>query len=149
MSKLITDELIDERLDWNEDAEYTEKCDIVLEHYEVELTSEWKGNADYYIYSETTADGYEVWVATHDDRSINVNENVHYYDNDLGQYLKEAIPDYGVSLIQCEGWDSDEYWIQDAIDELYEDVYEEKKDELIEELQDEGYEFPKKETTKA
>ena len=118
MSKLITDELIDERLDWNEDAEYTEKCDIVLEHYEVELTSEWKGNADYYIYSETTADGYEVWVATHDDRSINVNENVHYYDNDLGQYLKEAIPDYGVSLIQCEGWDSDEYWIQDAIDEL-------------------------------
>jgi len=137
MSKLITDKLIDERLDWNDDAEYTEKCDIVLGHYEVDLTSEWKGNADYYIYSETTADGYEVWVTTDDDRSINVNENVHYYENDLGDSLKEAIQDYS--------WDNDEYWITDVIDELYEEVYDIKKDELIDELQDEGYELPTKE----
>lgn len=149
MSKLITDELIDERLDWNDDAEYTEKCDIVLGHYEVELTSEWKCNADYYIYSETTADGYEVWVTTDDDRNINVNENVHYYENDLGDSLKEAIQDYSVELIQCEGWDSDEYWITDVIDELYEEVYDEKRNELIDELQNEGYEFPEKETTEA
>ena len=77
--KYITDELIEERLKdqrglssydgygaEDEDADYKKLC----EHYDFELTRSvaWYNRADYFMYSETTADGYEIWVATDNDK---------------------------------------------------------------------------------
>jgi hypothetical protein len=68
--KEITDELINERLEEigfgnkqadNEDA----RRENVLNHYNVEIHEDYR-NADFHIYEESTADGYEVYVATHD-----------------------------------------------------------------------------------
>ena len=42
-------------------------------------------------YPETTADGYEVYIATYDDRNISVNEHIHYYDSNLATELEDAI----------------------------------------------------------
>jgi hypothetical protein len=79
MSKYITDKLIEERLKKrglssydgygaeDEDADYKELC----EYYDFELIDEWNGRAEYFIYSETTADGYEVWITTDDDMDHN------------------------------------------------------------------------------
>ena len=72
--KYITEELIEERLKEqglsldgygaeDEDADYKKLC----EHYEFELTDQWHRTTDYFLYSETTADGYEIWVATDND----------------------------------------------------------------------------------
>ena len=69
--KLITDELINERLEAKgfgkkqiNDEDLAQKS--VLKHFNVEFTDEWTNNADFYVYEESTADGYSVFVATHD-----------------------------------------------------------------------------------
>ena len=99
MKKQITDELIEEILNktkFNEqdshDEDHIKK--VVLDHYDSEITDDWNVSCDFFIYEETTADGYSVYVATYDQRSISVSEHVHYYDNNLGDELRQAI---------CEG----------------------------------------------
>ena len=62
MTKLITDELINERLEAKGFGEKQSKNEEVakknvLKHYGVELTDNWTANAEYYIYEETTSDG--------------------------------------------------------------------------------------------
>ena len=138
--KLITDELIEEKmikLGFGEveshDEEHVRK--VVLKHFDAELTGEWQHNCDFYIYEESTADGYSVWVATHDTSSISVNEHIHYYDSDLSGVLQDAIKDgyeiYVDDLHQC--------FIDDAMQELYLYLSERFHQEAIDELEDEGY----------
>ncbi len=136
MNKLITNELITQRM---EDKGWIEGCDEehakkqVLEHYECEITDTWQ-NPDFSIYEESTADGYSVWIATDDDKSINVNEDVYYYENELTDVLYEAIPDF--SNIYCDNYD----FVEDAITRQYEDLLEKIEEEVVDELLDEGYE---------
>ena len=94
---------------------------------------------DYSIYCETTADGYEVWVTTSGDgRNVNINEDVHYYDNDLSEKLVEAMTDYN-ELIYVE--DLEEYYVQDAVTEVYDSYVNDIKQEVENELIEEGYEY--------
>ncbi len=136
MNKLITNELITQRM---EDKGWIEGCDEehakkqVLEHYECEITDTWQ-NPDFSIYEESTADGYSVWIATDDDKSINVSEDVYYYENELTDVLYEAIPDF--SNIYCDNYD----FVEDAITRQYEDLLEKIEEEVVDELLDEGYE---------
>ncbi len=86
MNKYITDKLIEERLNKqrlssedsygaeDEDADYKKLC----EYYDFELIDTFNGKAEYFIYSETTADGDEVLITTDNDQGKgNVNEEVH------------------------------------------------------------------------
>ena len=57
------------------------KLDIVKKHYEFTISEDW-GNPDFMFYTETTADGYEIWIATDNDRNPSVNEDIYYYDSD-------------------------------------------------------------------
>ena len=145
--KLITDKLINERLEAKgfgekqiEDEDLAKES--VLKHFSVELTDDYSGNADFYIYEESTADGYSVFVATHDQRVVNVNENVYYYDSDLGDALEEYIKysngdEHTPEVIYVD--DLDQQFIDDAIRELYEYLAERFHDQAIDELEDEGY----------
>ena len=134
-NKFITDELITQRM---EDKGWIEGCDDehakkqVLEYFECEITDNWQ-NPDFSIYEESTADGYSVWIATDDDKSINVNEDVYYYENQLTDVLYEAIPDY--NNIYCDNYD----FVEDAITRHYEDLLCRMEDEVVDELLDEGY----------
>ena len=152
MSKYITDELIEERLKKrglssydgygaeDEDADYKKLC----KHYDFELIEEWHGRADYFIYTETTADGYEVWIATDNDKGdINVGEDVHYYDNDLSEVLQEQIR-YGGVIIYVD--DLEAYYVNDALETMFDNMIESIKDDIIVELEDEGYENKDKQT---
>jgi len=144
IKKLITPELVEELLnktEFNEqeshDEEHVQK--VVLDHYESKITNDWNSTADFHIYEETTADGYTVYVTTYDDRNISVNENVHYYDNDLGKELKQAIRE-GIEIYIS---DIDNYYIADTIKELYLDLCDLKEQEIVDNLIDEGYEQAK------
>lgn len=134
-NKFITDELITQRMT---DKGWIERCDDeharnqVLAHYECEVTDQWQ-NPDFSVYEESTADGYSVWIATANDKSINVSEDVYYYENELTDVLYEAIPDY--SNIYCDNYD----FVEDAITRHYEDLMCRIEDETIDELLDEGY----------
>ena len=138
--KLITDELIEQKMisygygeTNSHDEEYVRE--LILKHYDAELTDQWQSNCDYYIYEESTADGYSVFVACYDTSSISVNEDIHYYDSDLSDKLQDAIKDgfeiYVDDLHQC--------FIDDAIQELYEYLAERFHAQAIDELEDEGY----------
>jgi len=142
---IITDEVIEERLQdkgLNFDIDHDEALKVIQNHYDFELTDNWNGTPDYSIYAETTADGYEVWVATNGDgRNVCINEDVHYYDSCLSEKLVEAMVDY-CELIYVD--DLEAYYVEDAIMCAYQDLYEDKEQEITDELIDQGYEWPEK-----
>ena len=147
--KLITDELINEMLEakgFGEKQINDEDLakEAVLKHFSVEFTDDYSSNADFYIYEESTADGYSVFIATHNQDSVNVNENVYYYDSDLGDALEEFIKysngseDYP-DIIFVD--DLNQQFIDDAIVQLFEYLAERFEEEVIDELTSEGYEY--------
>lgn len=144
--KLLTEELIDKRLEAHGvkfDIEHDEALKVIQTHYDFELTDNWNGTPDYSIYTETTADGYEVWVATSGDgRNVCINEDVHYYENDLSDRLVEAMTDYN-ELIYVD--DLESYYVEDAVREVYDSYVNDMKEEVENELIEEGYEYEKAE----
>ena len=138
--KLITDELIEQKMisygygeTNSHDEEYVRE--LILKHYDAELTDQWQSNCDYYIYEESTADGYSVFVACYDTSSISVNEDIHYYDSDLSGKLQDAIKDGFEIYVD----DLHQDFIDDAIQELYLYLAERFHAQAIDELEDEGY----------
>ena len=142
--KIITEDLIDERLKAkgvNFDIDQDEALKVIQEHFEFKLIDDWNGTPDYSIYTESTADGYEVWVATHGDgRNVCINEDVHYYENDLADKLAEAMTDYNEQIYVD---DLDSYYVQDAVTAVYDEYVNDMKKEVEDELIEEGYEYEK------
>jgi uncharacterized membrane-anchored protein YjiN (DUF445 family) len=146
MNKILTDELIEQKLkekyEYPEDPDQDVMLEILQDEYEFKLTDEWSRDPDYSIYAETTADGYEVWVATNGDgRNVCINEDVHYYESDLSDRLKDAMFDY-CELIYVDDLEAD--YVEDAIMYAYQNLYEEKEEEITDELIEQGYEWPEK-----
>ena len=112
---------------------------MVLDHYEVEFTDMFGSNCDYYIYTESTRDGYEVWVAAEDVDNVCISEDVYYYDSDLHVALADAIKGK-LSPIYLD--DTDDDFVDYAISEIYEHLYDCKLEEVESDLEDQGYEWP-------
>ncbi len=147
--KLITDELINEMLEakgFGEKQINDEDLakEAVLKHFSVEFTDDYSSSADFYIYEESTADGYSVFIATYDQDSVNVNENVYYYDSDLGDALEEYIKysngdEHTPEVIYVD--DLNQQFIDDSINQLFEYLAARFEEDIIDELTDKGYEY--------
>ena len=145
--KLITDELINERLEAKGFGEMQANDEdlakeSVLNHFNIEFTDDYSSNADFYVYEESTADGYSVFIATHDTSSINVNENVYYYDSQLSEALEEYMrysngDEYNPEIIYVD--DLHQQFIDEAIVQLFEYLAERFEEEAIDELKEQGY----------
>ena len=145
--KLITDELINEMLEakgFGEKQINDEDLakEAVLKHFGVEFIDDYSSNVDFYIYEESTADGYSVFIATHNQDSVNVNENVYYYDSDLCDALEEFIKysngdEDNPEIIYVD--DLNQQFIDDAIVQLFEYLAERFEEDVIDELQGKGY----------
>jgi len=146
IKKIITEEIIDKRLEAHGvkfDIEHDEALKAIQDHFEFELVDNWNGTPDYSIYTENTADGYEVWVATSGDgRNVCICEDVHYYENDLADKLVEAMTDYNEQIYVD---DLDSYYVQDAVTAAYDEYVNDMKQEVENELIEEGYEYPESE----
>jgi hypothetical protein len=147
MNKTLTQELIEQKLEekgWklthDKDMTYDQMREKVLDYYNVEFTDRFDNNHGFYIYTESTRDGYEVWVAAEDIRNISISEDVYYYDSDIHEALIDAIKDE-LSPIYVDDTEAD--YINYAIEELYDYLYDCKLQETETELEDEGYEWPK------
>ena len=83
---------------------------IVLDYLDTEMyhdMNDWD-KADVKAYTESTADGYELFIVTFNDQHPSINEDVHYYDVEVGDRVMENLEQgYSVYI--------DEY--------LYDDVY--------------------------
>ena len=142
--KYITDELIEQRLiakgygeTDSHDEEHVRK--VVFKHFDLELSDTWNSDCDHYLYEETTADGYEVYISTHDTNKISVCENVFQYDSDMSNEFKQAVYDNDHGDVKFYVSDIYADFINDAICELYIDLVELYTDIVTNELIDEGY----------
>jgi len=86
--------------------------------YNFKLTDVWTEEADFYIYAESTADGYEIFVATQTPVSLNICEDVHYYDSDLSDVLLDLIVSNEEQSLLIYVEDVDALYVQDTMEEL-------------------------------
>ena len=145
--KLLTEDLILDKLEERGIAEpgsidVSEMQKIVLEYYDAEIKHDW-GYANMYFTVMSTADGYEVYMATEDEQKPYFEQDVYYYESDWFEKLPDAIRD-GLT-IHVDEYYMEEYGYQDAITEVYEDYWNDQKEEVENELIDEGYEWEKDE----
>ena len=142
--KILTDDLIlskmaeDHRCLPSEDVDFDAKLQAIKDYYEFSISEDW-GNPDFMFYTETTADGYEIWIATDDDRHPSVNEDIYYYDSDWLEKMPNCM--YDGCSIYYQDLNSDDYAFQDVVDEVYEEYWGEIKQEVENELIEEGYEY--------
>ena len=133
--QLLSEDDITEADDTNPDI----MMERIKDHFEFEITDGYEKHADIMFYTETTADGYEVWIATDDDRHPSINEDVYYYESDWLEKMEDAMTDG--STIYFQDLDNDNYEFQEVVYNVYQEYYNDKREELIEKLIDDGYEW--------
>ena len=149
MKKILTQKLINKKLTEKGIVSYDELNnldkaeEIVLKHFDAEIDDGWRGHYDMHFYSDTTADGYEIWIATDDETSPSITEDIYYYDSEWLDKLEDSIT--RGDRIYMDSYTKEDYGFEDAIQQCYRAYYEEKVEEIINELIEQGYE---KETRK-
>ena len=143
--KKLTDELIEKKLEDQgilhfEEMEHEKKLELVLDHYESEFTHDWQ-NYGFCFTTMDTADGYELYMATADDRRPDFSYDIYYYDSQWFEKLSDVIIEG--NRIQIDEYMMDEYGFQDAIDSTYEEFYNDKIHDIENELIEQGYEREK------
>ena len=142
--KKLTEELIIEKLEKTGIGEYYTGTEVQVNniylHFGFELTDDYN-SPDFLISSQTTADGYEVWVAHEPSNIINIEEDVHYYDSDLGERIEQFIRESDKGGVQIYIDDLDQHWIEEAMAGLWDDVYEKQREDMEYALELEGYEY--------
>ena len=95
------------------------KIELIKSYFNVTLTEDFDG-ADVYCYNESTRDGYDVFVVTHDMDNISINEDVFYYDSDVAEALKDEITSYGGFIkVYVDMYLADEIYLDDQLLELF------------------------------
>ena len=91
--------------------------------------NEWE-IADVKVYSETTADGYELFVVAHDDQNLNISEDVYYYDSDVADSVMANLEQgYSVYI--------DEYFYDDVyLGDSFEEYFGEHVDDIVSDSED-------------
>ena len=106
--------------------------ELIKQHLDFEITKSYDDyeNTDFKVYSETTADGYEVFVVTYDSRNVSVCEDVYYYDHDLARAIKQEIN--GGMVVYIEEYLYDDIRFDDELVELFvekvDDIYSEREE---------------------
>ena len=97
------------------------KIELVKSYFNVTFTEDFDG-ADLYCYTESTRDGYDVYVVTHDMNAISINEDVFYYDSDVAEALIDEITSYGGFIkIYIDSYLADDIYLDDQLLELFAD----------------------------
>ena len=109
----------------------------------LEVTDSFDDSCDLYCYSESTADGYDVWVLTHSLKDINICENVYYYESDLASAVMEEIGYNGGSetLLHMDSYLWDDLYMDDQMLEYFAEAVE----DIIEDNDEEDYGLTKAE----
>ena len=143
--KLLTEDLILEKLREQgvEDPGELDKVSMisVLEkHFDCQiLTGDWPRYADFWFYTSTTADSYEVYIAACHDKNPDIYSEVYYYESDWLNELSEQITMGNTVYLDSDAEDS--YEFTDELEKAYDDYWNDKKQEVEDKLIEEGYEY--------
>ena len=83
-----------------------------------------QGNASFDVYRETTADGYEVFVAKHtEEENISIYDHVYYYTSDLEEVILEKVEEGEYLYIDNDLFE--DLYIEERLADLYDEWQEE------------------------
>ena len=97
------------------------------------------------FYTESTRDGYEVYISSPVDTNININESVYYYDSDWYEDLVDVVLgcyDNDIIFFDDDEFDTN-YTFMGLVEELYEKYWNDQKQIVEDELIELGYEQQK------
>ena len=101
---------------------------LVLDYLDTSIEHDNFNRGDFKVYSETTADGYEVYVATHDDQKINIQDDVYYYDSDLTDVIMEQLEDH--YSVYIDSYLYDDIYMDDKLEEYFNENVEDIVDDI-------------------
>ena len=142
MAELLTDDIITSAL---VDDGIMEEPDApwLLEYINTEYGSKLDTSSDWCddrhklkIYSESTADSYDIYFCTYEDKPY-VSQDGYYYEDHAAwsEQAIEALCQNQNVWIESHIWDDMEYDFNDELQQWWQDVYEDKfndkKDELL------------------
>ncbi len=108
--------------------------DAVKKYYGVKIDDNAYDSADVYAYEETTADGYSLYVVTHDMRSICISEDVYYYDSDVAEAVMESIRySNGYCTLYADSYFLDDIYFDDVLLQEFAEIAEQIYGEIINE----------------
>jgi len=114
--------------------------EAVKKYYGLKIDENAYQSADVYAYEETTADGYSVYVVTHDMKSICVSEDVYYYESDVPSAIMECITNSnGYCTLYADQYFLDDIYFDDMLLEEFAEIAESIYDEIMNE--DSDYNF--------
>ena len=115
--------------------------ELVKNHLEISISTDISDfeNNDCTIYTESSADGYDLYVVTNDIRHVSICEDVYYYDHDIADAFSEQIR-YGDRTFYIDDSIYEDCYIEDKLIELFaenvEDIIEnEELDITLEEIE--------------
>jgi len=107
--------------------------ELIKNHLEISISTDISDfdNVDCHIYSESTADGYDVYVCTNNTKHPNICEDIYYYDHDLAEAFKNQIDYNDKTFYICDSIYEDCYF-DDTLLELFSEHVEDiiENDEL-------------------
>ena len=141
--KIIIEEVLWEKLEEKGikqpyDTDHEEQLAKVLAHWDASITGDWDDRCNRWFYMESTADSYEVYVATYGSANdISIGENVYYYDSDLASAIMEEIQYNGGSetVLHIDSYLWDDIYMDDQMLEYFGETI----DDIIENNEEEGY----------
>ena len=90
----------------------------------VKITEDFQRNPKLYKYTESTVNGYEIFIITKDDRQMNWEEDIYYYEpsfDDIIERIKDVSYDYDdeQAVIYCSDIEQffNEYEIEDYVEQ--------------------------------
>ena len=116
--------------------------DAVKKYYGLTIDENAYQSADIYAFEETTADGYSVYVVTHDMRSICVSEDVYYYDSDVAEAVMEMIRySNGYCTLYADQYFLDDIYFDDNLLEEFAEIADKIYDEIKNDEGDYGFDM--------
>ena len=114
--------------------------EAVKSYYGLKIDENAYQNADVYAYEETTADGYNVYVVTHDMNSVCISEDIYYYDSGVCEAIMEMIRyTNGYCTLYADKWFLDDIYFNDALLEEFQEVAESIHDQIANDEGDFGF----------
>ena len=94
--------------------------ELIKNHLEISISTDISDfdNVDCHIYSESTADGYDVYVCTNNTRQPSICEDVYYYEHDLADAFQEQIR-YGDKTFYVCDTIYDDCYFDDTLIEMF------------------------------
>ena len=116
---------------------------LVLDYLNTSMEHDNFNRGDFKVYSETTADGYEVYVATHDDKNVNIQDDVYYYDSDLTDVIMEQLEDH--YSVYIDSYLYDDIYMDDKLEEYFNENVEDIVDDIPDSFTKEELKYVKRE----